>query len=245
MKTNVALLLLCSMMSACVYNEELLDVAMPCIVEKTSYIRWVMPVTVNVGEVYDHVNIPDEAFAHVQLCIRNDMPNLYLTVESISLCNVCLEGTYYLATEDELAYWVADTARSSLVIETGCLEISSHEEVLLPNEGGIAFIPQRARAWDASELPEQGEQCYLLLNCKVYETDSLQGEERILWSDAYGGCAEVAIPVAIHFHSNRKSTIVLTMAPNCPWYDVSGTSPQALFVPITFDASVEDWNVEY
>jgi hypothetical protein len=34
---------------------------------------------------------------------------------------------------------------------------------------------------------------------------------------------------------------VLTLAPNCPWYDVRGTNPQPLFVPITFDVSVEDW----
>lgn len=245
MRTNVVLLLLCSMMSACVYNEELLDVSAPCIVEKNSDIQWMMPAAVSVGEVYDSVGIPDEAFAHVQLCIRNDMPNMHLTVEGISLCNVRFKGTYHPETEEEMAYWEVDTAKASLVIETGCLEIDSNEEVLFPNGESIPFVPQTARAWDVDELPEQGGQCYLLLNCMVHETYSWQDEESILWSDECGGCAEVAIPVAIHFQSNRKSTIVLTMAPNCPWYDVSGTSPQALFVPITFDASVEDWRAGY
>lgn len=245
MKTNVALLFFCCMMSACVYNEELLDASVSSIVEKTSDIQWIMPAAVSVGEVYDSVGIPDEAFAHVQLYFRNDMPDMHLTVEGITLCNIRFKGTYHPATEEEMAYWEVDTAKSSLAIETGCLEIESNEEVLFPDGESIPFVPQTVRAWDASELPEWGGQCYLLLNCKVYETYSRQDEEILFWGDECGGCAEVAIPVPIHFQSNRKSTIVLTMAPNCPWYDVSGASPQALFVPITFDASVEDWKAGY
>ena len=73
-----------------------------------------------------------------------------------------------------------------------------------------------------------------MLKCKV-------GNEVTIWSDEKGNSAEAAIPLSVHFRSNEASVIVLTLAPNCPWYDVSGTSPQPLFVPITFDVSVEDW----
>ena len=73
-----------------------------------------------------------------------------------------------------------------------------------------------------------------MLKCKV-------GNEVMIWSDEKGNSAEAAIPLSVHFLSNEASAIVLTLAPNCPWYDVRGTSPQPLFVPITFDVSVEDW----
>ena len=70
----------------------------------------------------------------------------------------------------------------------------------------------------------------------------LQGVlEATLWGDEKGNGAEAAIPLSVHFLSNQPTVIALTLAYNCPWYDVRGTSPQPLFVPITFDVSVEDW----
>ena len=82
--------------------------------------------------------------------------------------------------------------------------------------------------------PQQSNGCYLLLKCKG-------GNEVTIWSDEKGNSAEAAIPLSVHLLSNQPSVIVLTLAPNCPWYDVRGTNPQPLFVPITFDVSVEDW----
>jgi hypothetical protein len=63
----------------------------------------------------------------------------------------------------------------------------------------------------------------------------------MIWGDEKGNSAEAAIPISIHFQSTQPSVIVLTLAPNCPWYNIQGTNPQPLFVPITFDVSVEEW----
>ena len=230
MKTNLTLLSLCLTMTACVYNEELADVAEVHSTKQSTSLAYSMQHTVKAGETDGSRSIPDEAFAHVQICIKNEMPDLLLTVEGIRLCNIHLSGTYHFAEK----YWETDTTRSILSIETGKLEVKPNEEIRFPQEGSIRFIPQAAQAWNPIVLPQQSNGCYLMLKCKV-------GNEVTIWSDEKGNSAEAAIPLSVHFRSNEASVIVLTLAPNCPWYDVRGTSPQPLFVPITFDVSVEDW----
>ena len=230
MKTNLTLLSLCLTMTACVYNEELADVADLYPTKQITSLAYSMQHTVKAGETDGSRSIPDEAFAHVQICIKNEMPDLLLTVEGIRLCNIHLFGTYHFAEK----YWETDTTRSILSIETGKLEVKPNEEIWFPQEGSILFIPQAVRAWNPIDPPQQSNGCYLLLKCKV-------SNEVTIWSDEKGNSAEAAIPLSVHFRSNEASVIVLTLAPNCPWYDVRGTSPQPLFVPITFDVSVEDW----
>ena len=230
MKTNLTLLSLCLAMSACVYNEELADVADLSPTKQSTSFAYSMQHTVKAGETDGSRSIPDEAFAHVQICIKNEMPDLLLTVEGIRMCNIHLAGTYHFAEK----YWESDTTRNALSIETGKLEVKPNEEIRFPQEGSIRFIPQAAQAWNPIVLPQQSNGCYLMLKCKV-------GNEFTLWGNEKGNSAEAAIPLSVHFRSNEASVIVLTLAPNCPWYDVRGTSPQPLFVPITFDVSVEDW----
>ena len=230
MKANLTLLSLCLAMTACVHNEELADVAEVHSTKQSTSLAYSMQHTVKAGETDGSRSIPDEAFAHVQIRIKNEMPDLLLTVEGIRMCNIHLAGTYHFAEK----YWETDTTRSALSIETGKLEVKPNEKIRFPQEGSIPFIPQRAKAWNPIVLPQQSNGCYLLLKCKV-------GNEVTIWGDEKGNSAEAAIPLSVHFRSNEASVIVLTLAPNCPWYDVRGTSPQPLFVPITFDVSVEDW----
>ena len=230
MKANLTLLSLCLAMTACVHNEELADVAEVHSTKQNTSLAYSMQHTVKAGETDGSRSIPDEAFAHVQIQIKNEMPDLLLTVEGIRMCNIHLAGTYHFAEK----YWETDTTRSILSIETGKLEVKPNEEIRFPQEGSIRFIPQAAQAWNPIVLPHQSNGCYLLLKCKV-------GNEVMIWGDEKGNSAEAAIPLPIHFRSNEASVIVLTLAPNCPWYDVRGTSPKPLFVPITFDVSVEDW----
>ena len=230
MKTNLTLLSLCLAMTACVHNEELADVAEVHSTKQSTSLAYSMQHTVKAEETDGSRSIPNEAFAHVQFCIKNEMPDLQLTVEGIRLCNIHLAGTYHFAEK----YWETDTTRSALSIETGKLEVKPNEEIRFPLEGSILFIPQAVRAWNPIVLPQQSNGCYLMLKCKV-------GNEVTIWSDEKGNSAEAAIPLSVHFLSNQPSVITLTLAPNCPWYDVRGTSPQPLFVPITFDVSVEDW----
>ena len=230
MKTNLTLLSLCLTMSACVYHEDLADVAELHPTKQNTSLAYSMQHTVKAGETDGSRSIPDEAFAHVQIFIKNEMPDLQLTVEGIRLCNIHLSGTYHFAEK----YWETDTTRSALSIETGKLEVKPNEEIRFPQEGSILFIPQAVRAWNPIVLPQQSNGCYLMLKCKV-------GNEVTIWGDEKGNSAEAAIPLSVHFLSSQPSVITLTLAPNCPWYDVRGTNPQPLFVPITFDVSVEDW----
>ena len=230
MKTNLTLLSLCLTMSACVYHEELADVAELHPTKQSTSLAYSMQHTVKTGETDGSRSIPNEAFAHVQFCIRNEMPDLRLTIEGIRMCNIHLSGTYHFTEK----YWETDTTRSILSIETGKLEVKPNEEIRFPQEGSIRFIPQAAQAWNPIVLPQQSNGCYLMLKCKV-------GNEVTIWGDEKGNSAEAAIPLSVHFRNNEPSVIVMTLAPNCPWYDVRGTNPQPLFVPITFDVSVEDW----
>ena len=230
MKTNLTFLSLCLTMTACVYNEELADVANLYPTKQITSLAYSMQHTVKAGETDGSRSIPEEAFAHVQIRIKNEMPDLQLTVEGIRLCNIHLSGTYHFTEK----YWETDTTRSTLSIETGLLEVKPNEEIRFPQEDSILFIPQTIRAWNPVVLPQQSKECYLLLKCKVSAGITI-------WGDEKGNSAEAAIPLSVHFLSNQPSVIVLSLAPNCPWYDVRGTSPQPLFVPITFDVSVEDW----
>ena len=246
MKATLPLLSLCLAMTACVYNEELTDVNDLYTAKQETALSYSMPTIMRSEGESGSRSIPSEAFAQVSICIRNQMPNLHLTVESIRLCNIHLSGIYHFGTEEQAPYWETDTTRSTLAIETGHLELSPNEETLFPREGSIDFIPQIVKAWNPSILPQYSDGCYLLLNCKVYNIHDTtkgyqEGKEAMIWGDEKGNSAEAAIPLSVRFQSNKPSVIVLTMAPNCPWYDIRGTSPQPLFVPITFDVSVEDW----
>ena len=246
MKATLPLLSLSIAMTACVYNEELADVNVLYTTKQETVLSYSMPTIMRSKGESGSRSIPSEAFAQVSVYIRNQMPNLHLTVESIRLCNIHLSGIYHFGTEEQAPYWETDTTRSTLAIETGHLELSPNEETLFPQEGSIDFIPQSVKAWNPSILPQYSDGCYLLLNCKVYNIHDTtkgyqEGKEAMIWGDEKGNSAEAAIPLSVRFQSNEPSVIVLTMVPNCPWYDIRGTSPQPLFIPITFDVSVEDW----
>ena len=234
MKTSLNLLTFSIAMTACVYNEDLADVTDLYKEKQETVLPYSMAISMIDSEASSSRSIPNEAFAQVSIRIRNQMPDLHLIVEGIHLCNIHLSGTYHFATEEQAPYWETDTTRSTISFETEHLTIAPNEEALFPQEGSIPFIPQTAKAWNPTVLPQQSEGCYLLLNCKVFN-------EVTIWSDEKGNCAEAAIPLSVHFQSNEPSVIVLTLAPNCPWFSIEGSSPQPLFVPITFDVSVEDW----
>ena len=246
MKATLPFLSLGFAMTACVYNEELAEVNDHYTAKQETSLAYSMPSLVKSEEVSSDQSIPDDAFAQVSIHIRNEMPDLHLMVEGIRLCNIHLSGTYHFATEEQAPYWETDTTRSSLAIETGHIAIGPNEEILFPQEGSIPFIPQTVKAWNPIILPQYSEGCYLLLNCKVFNIQDTtqgyqEGKEIMIWGNEKGNSAEAAIPLSIRFKSDEPSVIVLTMAPNCPWYDIRDTNPQALFVPITFDVSVEDW----
>ena len=234
MKTTVPLLLLGLTMTACVHNEELTEVTDLYTGKQGTALPYSMQGTFKAEETTDMRSIPSEAFAQVSIRIRNQMPDFHLTVEGIRLCNIRLSGTFHFATEEQVPYWETDASRGILALETGLLELAPNDEVVFPKTGSIPFIPQAEEAWNPAILPHLSEGCYLLVNCKVANGFTL-------WGDEKGNCAEAAIPLSVSFQSNEPSVIVLTLAPNCPWYDIRNTNPHPLFVPITFDVSVEDW----
>ena len=246
MKAILPLLSFCIAMTACVYNEELADVNDRYTAKQETVLSYSMPTIMRSKGESGSQSIPSEAFAQVSICIRNQMPNLHLTVESIRLCNIHLSGIYHFGTEEQAPYWETDTTRSTLAIETGHLELIPNEETLFPKEGSIDFIPQSVKAWNPTILPKHSEGCYLLLNCKVFNIQDTkqgyqEGKEIMIWGNEKGNSAEAAIPISVRFQSNEPSVIVMTLAPNCLWFSIQGSSPQPLFVPITFDVSVEDW----
>lgn len=233
MKTFFIILSFSIAMTACVYNEESANIKDLDTAKQENALAYSMDSSINGTKTSDSQSIPDEAFAKVSLCIQNHMPDLYLEVESIRLCNIYLSGTYYLAGEAQDAYWETDTL-STLTIETGLFKLAPNEEISFPQVGGISFIPQTTDSWIPTVLPQYSKGSYLLLNCKVYNTVTI-------WSDVDGNCAEVAIPLSVNFSSNQSSVIVITMAPDSRWYNIEGTTPQPVFVPITFNVTVDDW----
>ena len=200
----------------------------------------------NANEDIEKQEIPEKAFSHVKLNIRNEMSNLYLVVESIQICNIYLSGTYHFPTEFSKGYWETDTTQTSLTIETGTIELVPHQEFLFPQEGTLSFIPQSNRAWNPIILPQNCTQSYLLVNCKIYQIHDIEkgyqeGQEALLWGDEKGNCAELAIPLSVHFLSNQEHSITVELSTDCTWYNINGNQAVPALVPITFDVSVDDW----
>ena len=117
MKATLPLLSFCIAMTACVHNEELANATDLYIEKQEIALPYSMQSILKGGETGRSRSIPGEAFAQVQICIRNEMPDLQLAVEGIRLCNIHLSGTYHFAEK----YWETDTTRSTLSIETGKL----------------------------------------------------------------------------------------------------------------------------
>ena len=233
MKAILTILAFSIAMTACVYNEEPSNVNFLNEAKQEHTLTCSMDTAIYGSRTSHNQSIPDEAFAQVSICIQNHMPDLYLEVESIRLCNIHLSATYHFATEAHDYYWETDTL-STLTICTGQIKLAPNEETSFPEAGSITFIPQTTRTWIPVTLPQQSEESYFLLNCKVFNSATI-------WSDGHGHCAEVAIPLSVNFKSNQHSVIVLTMAPNCPWYNIKESTPQPIFMPIAFNATVEDW----
>ena len=241
MKKNLLLLSFCVWMNSCVTDEVISETA-PISAMKTKDLTY----QYNANEDLQKQEIPEEAFSHVQLNIRNEMPNLYLIVESIQICNIHLSGTYHFPTEFSKGYWETDTTQTSLTIETGAIELAPHQEFLFPQEGTLSFIPQSNRAWNPIILPQNCTQTYLLVNCKIYNiynTDKgyQEGKEALIWGDEKGNCAKLAIPLSVHFLSNQEYSITVELSTDCTWYNINGSQPVPALVPITFDVSVNDW----
>lgn len=233
MKTIFTLVPFCMAMTACVYNEDIANAVNPDNEKQETTISYSMVTLINGAETPDSQSIPDEEFAQVRILIQNHMPDLHLIVDGARLCNIYLSGTYHFATEEQESFWETDTL-GTVTIETGQLELSPDEKISFPFEGSISFIPQTTKAWCPIALPKLNEGSYILLKCKIFN-------QFTIWSDGKGNCAEVAIPLAVNFQSNHPNVIVLTLTPDCPWYNIKGSSPQPVLVPITFDVSVDDW----
>lgn len=242
MKKNLILLSICALLSSCVMDEEVLPKVSPTSTFETK----ALACHYSMNEDTEKQEIPKEAFSHVKLNIRNEMPNLYLIVESIQMCNIHLSGTYHFPTEYSEGYWKTDTIKTSLTIETGEIELGPHQEYLFPQDGTLTFIPQTNQAWNPSILPQNSHQSYLLVSCKIYQIHDTEkgyqeGYEILIWGDEKGSCTELAIPLSIHFLSNQEHSIAIELSTDCTWYNINGSQPVPALVPITFDVSVEDW----
>ena len=241
MKKNLILLSFCALMNSCVIDEVISETA-PFSALKTKALTY----QYNANEDTEKQEIPKEAFSHVKLNFKNEMPNLYLIVESIQMCNIHLSGTYYFPTEYSEGYWKTETIKTSLTIETGDIELEPHQEYLFPQDGTLTFIPQSNQAWNPSILPQNSHQSYLLVNCKIYQIHDTEkgyqeGQEALIWGDEKGNCAELAIPLSVHFLSNQEHSIAIELSTDCTWYNINGSQPIPALVPITFDVSVDDW----
>lgn len=240
MKKNLILLSLCVSMNSCVIDEELEAVHTHTPEMQVDSRHYTM------NEDVENQDIPDEAFAYIQFNIKNEIPTLYLIVEGIRICNIHLSGTYHFPTDYSTGYWKTDTTKASLTIETGRIELAPHQAFSFPQKGTLSFIPQSNRGWNPTLLPQNTRQSYLLLNCKIYnihDTDKgyQEGKEALIWGNEKGNCAELAIPLSVHFVNNQEHCITIELSSDCPWYNINGSEPRPILVPITFDVSVEDW----
>ena len=242
MKKNLILLSICALMSSCVMDEEVLPEVSPT----TTFETKALACHYTMNEETQNQEIPPHAFSHVKLNFRNEMPNLYLIVEKLQMRNIHLSGTYHFPTEYGNGYWETDTTQTSLTIETGEIGLEPHQELLFPQDEPFVFIPQTNRGWNPAILPQNCQQSYLLVNCKIYQLHDTEkgyqeGKETLIWGDEKGNCAELAIPLSIHFLSNQEHSITIELSNECTWYNINGNQPTPALVPITFDVSVEDW----
>ena len=116
MKT-ISTLTLALLLTSCVHNEEPFDLMRNGVMDEKQKSAYVSSIAGNGNSMGTEVgNIPQEAFARMQVNIANKTLNLHLQVEGIKLCNVHDSGTYYFPTETQTAYWKTDSTTTSLSI---------------------------------------------------------------------------------------------------------------------------------
>lgn len=240
-------LTLALLLISCVHNEEPLDLIKNNVMtekQESTYVSSIFGNGENTGTEVE--NIPQEAFAKVQMNIANKALNLHLQVEGIKLCNVHNSGTYYFPTETQTAYWETDSTTTSLSLNPIAATLSPKEEIRLPQSQELLLIPQSTHAWKPTMHPGHSNNSYMLLACRIYnihntEIGYQEGKEVMIWGNANGESAEVAIPLKLNLKGGNTHTIDIVLENECAWYDIGSPTPAPILNRIAFNVSVDDW----
>ena len=246
MKT-ISTLTLALLLTSCVHNEEPFDLMRNGVMDEkqeSTYVSSIFGNGENTGTEVE--NIPQEAFARVQVNIANQTRNLHLQVESIKLCNIYDSGTYYFPTETQTACWETDSTTTTLSLNPIAVALSPKEEIRLPHSQELLFIPQSTQAWKPSMHPRHSNNSYMLLTCRIYNIHNTdigyqEGKEVMIWGKANGESAEVAIPLKLNLKGGNTHTIDIVLENECAWYNIGSPTPAPILNRIAFNVSVDDW----
>lgn len=107
----------------------------------------------------------------------------------------------------------------------------------------MMLLPQGATAaWDPKNgKPVDSTGTYFLVKCKIWNVagDSHTANDVVLWSDASGNAADVAVPVSINWEEGKKYVYTFIFGEGNGGYDPE--DPKPVLFPITFDVSVDDF----
>lgn len=229
MKKLLPICLILLALGSCVMNEEL---------ESMTPKETNRSITVDRSSPTPLSLLPAEALATIQIRLKNRLPRLVLEVESILLCNVHQTGTYHFPNEQTDGYWELHSHRSSMPIPFSPCRLAYQDSLTLPKEQGLPFLPQCLQAWNPRHHPSTSTDAYILMSCRIYQEDA----DVLIWGNANNGPAEVAIPLTLQLQPDECHTLTIALEDNCPWYSLNDSIPSRILQPITFDASVDDWD---
>ena len=127
------------------------------------------------------------------------------------------------------------------------------------NSNAMLLLPQKTTAWDPETNPLPGAAgntgSYLLVDCAIFNvagTDYAEGDDVCLWGEPQGSgwtTKELAIPVAFDWEQGKKYVYTLVFGEGNGGYDPDPEpdpdpeDPDPVLVPITFEITVDDFEL--
>ena len=127
------------------------------------------------------------------------------------------------------------------------------------NSNAMLLLPQKTTAWDPETNPLPGAAgntgSYLLVDCAIFNvagTDYAEGDDVCLWGEPQGSgwtTKKLAIPVAFDWEQGKKYVYTLVFGEGNGGYDPDPEpdpdpeDPDPVLVPITFEITVDDFEL--
>ena len=168
-------------------------------------------------------------------------------------------GTWNALTSGSITYSVDFTKTPVPGNNTLVALTTANETGKEYNSNAMLLLPQNTTAWKPNDNPLPGATgntgSYLLVDCAIFNvagTDYAEGDDVCLWGEPQGSgwtTKELAIPVAFDWQQGKKYVYTLVFGKGNGGYDPDPEpdpdpeNPDPVLVPITFEITVEDFEL--
>lgn len=212
---------------------------------KSSGFNYAVGHNITSTEDLNNLNFQD-AFSRLNIRIANSEKGLYLQVDEIRLCNILTSGTFYFSNDKDNAWWMTDDEPNNLYLPIGEQSLETGDTLQLDEMRNLPLIPQYRQKWQTSHLPAEDNGLYIAVRCRISiladKNKGVQPEKDYVIFGSDNTFKWAAIPIKAKLEKGVTYELLLDLNCDTPWYSIDGESPQTILNPITFDASLEDWD---